>query len=471
MLVRVQDETKTGKRRWKWPAAGVVLVGISLVLVGLWYKSHRDSQVLQQYENDRLVVLVRREPDWLMSVGDYLPDSLFQSIELLEVQSDAQMAEIAGSVPRFGKLAMVELSGPETTNESLKHLTSAEEIHNLVFDNTTITDEGLNSLFPLQDLLGFQACHTPLTRKSLDNLKWQRRLDNVGLTDMDLSADDIESLCKSLNVSMWHLDGVPVSEESVATLSSKSGLNAITLRNTGLERLTAKQFRGFCSQQKLFSFHTDLMFDTHDLSLLLRGPKLYTLGLEGVQLNDCDLGLICRHHSLQILSVRGKRISVLGIGYLGNLPNLSFLSLSEVELNKEAIDYLSIMPSLNSIELRDIPISAEMMAGVAGLDLESLSLSDVEVEAEGWKVLANGGTFRRVCLKDMSITPEVLEVITSLRQLESLDASEIALTETHLPILLEAARKLNLFLPTGVYNQSQLDELQAASVEHTIHCR
>lgn len=126
---------------------------------------------------------------------------------------------------------------PKIGDAEMKLLAECPEVdslHQLILDNTQVTDAGIRDLPPLPHLAMFSASKTRLTDEAIAKLcrganLETLRLDQGRITDVGLqSIGEIKSL---RSLSLWRC---PVTDEGLAHLKSLTKLNSLSLDETGV---------------------------------------------------------------------------------------------------------------------------------------------------------------------------------------------------------------------------------------------
>ncbi len=117
-------------------------------------------------------------------------------------------------------LDKVILSGPKVDDRAMKCLNYFDEIQEIEFDNTNITDAGFNEIRHFRFVKALRINGAKITDKSFDIISKFKYLNSLSIQDTRLSGRNLVKLQELPELESLFLGGVPVTKQAILGLTS-----------------------------------------------------------------------------------------------------------------------------------------------------------------------------------------------------------------------------------------------------------
>ena len=282
--------------------------------------------------------------------------------------------------------------------------TSPEEVCELNLSSTSVTDEGLRELEPLENLNMLRLRSKNITDETLRTL---RKLGLLHTIDNAFAEDGKRPNCPEDVVSL-EIGDTQVTDEGLRELAQFKNLRSLDLHHTRMTEAGLKHLAPFHQLSWLClppaQTTDDALRTLKDLGLLhtcftdSSEAKVRQFGPEDVKsiflsfrpVTDEGLKLLTHFKNVRSLSLSGKGITDLGLKELTSFPQLQKLDLNYTAVTSDGLQQLSALTSLTSLNLSNTDVTDERLDALANLtQLQSLDLSKTQVSDKGVKHLMN----------------------------------------------------------------------------------
>lgn len=207
---------------------------------------------------------------------------------------------------------------------------------------------------------------------------------------LKISNDVLRYLKKVPNLKELYLDHSPISDEGLANLIPRTGLQILSLSDTNVK--------------------------DEGLDSLRQLPNLRVLILKNTEITDKGLIYLGKINNLEILDLSNTNITSAKLGQLGNLEKLATLKLDETQVSDENFELLARAENLTELSLAKTNIT----------DLGAKNISKIK-------------SLRRLFLQNTKLSGKALDYLATLPYLATLDLSNTSIDDSCLPSL----KKLN----------------------------
>jgi Leucine-rich repeat (LRR) protein len=315
-----------------------------------------------------------------------------------------------------GSVVEVSLARSWARDRDVERLAEIKSIRRLDLSHNYVTDAGIESLRPLQQLeeLTLDTAEF-ITDAAISHLRAHKKLRKLVLRGTDITDVSLPYIAEltalqSLDLSFTMVNDVGL--ESLPALTELEELNLGGSRITGinlgflklLPKLKKLAFNGIqrrnggaCWTPTIGDLDMDTiaaLSNLEELSLGI-GVSLGRTGVPagggncrltgGIQISDLGLAKLAKLKKLRVLDLSGARLTPRGLKALESLSQLERLSLWHIKaLDDSAADALTFLPNLVSLDISYTSAGDATLERLAALPgLKRLYLTDTKVTAEG----------------------------------------------------------------------------------------
>ena len=433
---------------------------------------------------------------------------------------DASIAALSG----LGDLFHLDLQGTRITDASLETIGQFKNLNSLNLSGTAVTGSNISKLSGIEELRTLNLASTETSNEALDTIAsvlvravnpddgsgggfaW---LNNLILTDTEVSDAGLENISRLKHLfelhldgtkvgdegldqiallpdlhSLW-LDGTVVSDDGLAALSNSHRLRTLSLKRTKITDETLSQIGG--PIQELALSHTRV--SDAGVRTLASKEQLQVLELAGTIVSDSTMETISRLPNLRVLDLEATPISDRGVATLKTLPALAELRLDRTAITDQSAESLALFASLGEVSLEGTRVTADGKALLGrrhpGLAVE---LDSPRVDA-GWtdgkssndtpwssSTLPEDATVaglerlsavRSLSLQHRTVDKETLVALQDLTNLESLDLADTNVDDVLLANLIGLSQLRTLRLSRTAISDDGLQHLAGLqALEH-----
>jgi Leucine-rich repeat (LRR) protein len=239
-----------------------------------------------------------------------------ESLWLMSTQAtDAEFKQVCG----LKNLSVLRIQDcPKLTGQTLERIGKMDKLRVLVYDGS-VSKKGIESI------------------ASLSNLRVLK------LPAQDLTAKDLEVICKLPEVRVLELNGLKTGVESINEMKN---LRYLSLRNSSI---TGKEVAGLAANNQLVELDlTGTKFSENALQQLSEISSLRTVDLSKCALRNADLVVLSKLTALESLGLRNiPGITDEAIPFLSRLKGLKHLSIEGTGITQSGIARLrEALPNL-----------------------------------------------------------------------------------------------------------------------------
>lgn len=180
---------------------------------------------------------------------------------------------------------------------------------------------------------------------------------------------------------------------------------------------------------------------------------------------------ILNNPSMEVLDASFREVEDTDLEALAELKHLETVFLNETGVTDDGLEFLSRIPSLKSLNLQDTQVTSDGLATQLPTCLESLSLSNVRLDAELGARLALCKDLTTLYVKKSGVLQEGLHELKALKKLSNLWLDQCHLRDEHLALIadLETLEDLsieyNAFTDLGLAELARLPNLKELRIE------
>jgi Leucine-rich repeat (LRR) protein len=405
----------------------------------------------------------------------------------------------------------------DTGMASLKGKTSLERLY---VRGTSITDEGIQVLADLTNLVELDLSDVSMTDKGLASLAGLTKLRRLNLQSADVTDAGLDVLKNMPALEELSLYRTKVTNAGLAKLSGLKNLRTVDLRYS---RVTSSGVRDLAAKLPdtdlliLESSHREPKRTIAASAVAAKGDaavgewlraiggkvemaggSITAVSLNGTSITDREFQVLTKLAQLKSLSLQHTETSTIGLEQIATLRSLERLDLGHTLLGDNALPMLAsltnlrtlhmpstlvegtglaalkALPNLRELDLGNSPIGDEGLEQLAQLTgLESLNLRQTDITDKGMAYFAALKNLKRLDLTSADITEKGLHGLEPLTLLEDLDISFTRFAEPGLEMItrLTALKRLGLeqtsITDAGMAWVAKLPKLEALNLNYT----
>jgi hypothetical protein len=200
---------------------------------------------------------------------------------------------------------------PTPSGTGKKPFAKPEDVTEIVFDNSKVTDKGMRSVLRWNNASSLHLDKTGVSDKSLEMLKGFTKLDYLALAETKITGVGFNALT-ALPVKHAAMDGCTLSEDGFKALGKLTALEELWLREAKMKPEWLKH--------------------------IAKLPKLKDLGLMSTDFDDEAVKYVATMPNLERLVVHDTKLSDTGLQELLKMPKLKELWIPRTKVSKEAYE-------------------------------------------------------------------------------------------------------------------------------------
>ena len=331
--------------------------------------------------------------------------------------TDAGLVHLAG----MKRLRSLGLAGTKITDDGLRHLAPLTTLEVLDLDNTGVTEAGLVHLRPLHRLerLRIDSVDTDAGAEALAELTSLRsirganlhiteagvaalvrlpHLERLSLADGGITDACLEHVSRMSSLKIFWLQSCPVTDAGVARLAGLTNLEHLMLKRT---RVSGGGLAPLADLPNLRGL--SLSFGERSRDYFGERPTLAGVG---------------KLRALEYLSLDGWGLHPDDFRDLGGLPKLETLTVRDIPVDDTAAHHLAAIPSLTFLNIQEAAVSDVGLGFLANLrDLEHLRIR---------------GAFTAAGLRELATLPRLRHLFVSSPYLTDADLEELVASAPNL---------------------------------------
>jgi len=316
---------------------------------------------------------------------------------LREVYLDEAAAIGDADIERFKDVPGIEslfLSHADITDAGLEHLAGCTALRDLSLSQTKVTSKGMERLGRLPSLRQLYLADTKIDGQGLQNLIALSNLTHLAIGNTDIGDGDLALLKNFPKLSWLSLSGPKVTDAALPQLAKLTDLKDLAIEDTAITDAGVLEL--------LEAMPTTAI--SHDPFDPQRQASRWFLMTGGViKLADGEV------KSLKDLP--RDAVSVIAVD-LAEIGNIDHAKLGRV---------LEVCPELESINLSDTNVNDDAMAGLAkAAKLKALYLNNTSVTDKGLVQLAEATQLQLLDLRGTRITGSGFAALANLKELQQL---------------------------------------------------
>ena len=287
------------------------------------------------------------------SIGPFRDGSLFskvvsrdltvEQIEILKTKDEIELRRGRISTRMRGTTVLNDVEFPNSAVVDPRILARTRRLPNLrllKFENTSITDAGLEHLKELNSLEVLDLARTQINGRGFVHLQGLTALQVLIARGTCFDDDGLAHLKVLTSLTELHLQGTRITDAGLIALNLP---NFVNLKEIGLSRTQVTdcglaQLRSCTKLERLLLIRTQIT----DAGLAnLSGMKnLRQLLLDQTQVTDAGLAVLEQLTSLERIELSDTRVGDAGIAYLRKLHSLNYLNLANTRVTDAGVSEL-----------------------------------------------------------------------------------------------------------------------------------
>lgn len=178
----------------------------------------------------------------------------------------------------------------------------------------------------------------------------------------------------------------------------------------------------------------------------------------GAQLADW-MPAILNNRSLEVLDASYLEVDDMDMEALARMSSLEGLDISNIEVTGTGFQFILTYPSLKSLDLKNTSVTSEGLEPWLPSGLESITRSNIRLDAESGAHLATCKGLRSLRLNEAGVLQEGLRELKSLRTLTQLWLDKCHLRDEHLALIADIASLEDLSIEDNSFTDLGLAEL------------
>lgn len=363
------DSNTTSNRRIWHPRFGLRTLLALMVVSGLLFawmgnfvvRVHRQRSVVNQLQVLGGTVLyvdsytgVKRTkeiPFGQKIVQAIVGDDAFATVWRVSFQGDTKATDKdLALLTQLPDLRMVDLQGPNFTEEGLKYVCQVPELRVLHLTDVDLKADTLACLQAADRLTSLMLIELTMTDETLRPLSTLPKLEQIFLFEANVTSAVLEPLAGLPNLRAVGIHNCPgVDGDALRHLDKMPSLEILQLRKTSISGADLAQLRGLRQLQSLDLGETavsDIGME-HIASL----PKLHTLRLSFTQVGDAGLAALAESDSIEYLRLDGSRVTDAGMRHIAKMRQLRQLSMCPADVTDQGIHCLETLENLQDLSI------------------------------------------------------------------------------------------------------------------------
>lgn len=264
------------------------------------------------------------------------------------------------------EIRSVDLHGVPDLDHRIQVLRNCRELQELYMttldsDNKSLTDEGVEALRDLRELLVLRLSGTGVTDQGLAELRGLTLLIGLTLTATQVNGSGFADW-SGRDIEWLHLADTRMSDENMIHLQRFSNLGRLELDRTpitdsGLEALLSLSELGDLSL-------SGTAVTSQGAGKLAALPALGIINLNWTAIDDQAVAAFADRLPITVLALAGTRITDESISHIVRIRKLHQLILSDTSLSGDAFSRLAACKSLKQLVVENTAITAEALESI-----------------------------------------------------------------------------------------------------------
>ena len=249
-------------------------------------------------------------------VADVFGEAFVEQLTQVEIKKPLERPYVLGRLSKLRELEILDLSGAGVSDDDFKLIARCETLKKLWVgqDGGKVTAAGIAELSGLPNLA------------------------SLGLDNLALSDEAMDSIAGHTTLKRLYMDGTQVTDDGVSKLTGLQGLMGIGLQGTSITDAAIDALLAMKELEEVRIGNTGVT--NAGVSKLASLPKLKSLNLENNKLTDDGLAWLADAKTLEIVDLSGTQVTDAIADTLASMPKLITVYLHRTAVTKPAWEAL-----------------------------------------------------------------------------------------------------------------------------------